>query len=316
MTESQQLFESVLIMLILILLSAFLLRIKVLEKSNSLFTSKLVLKVTLPALILSSLASSKINIDFLITSGVVAIAEIICILLAFGIAMILKFDKPKTGALMLVSAFGMSTMLGYPIIRQVFPGNVIAMDKAVITGEIGVGLLLFILAPIISMYYGSSEFSGKNIITSIKHFLISPIFISIILGISISLLPIDRSCIIYNGIHKILTHLGSANMFLVAVTVGLLLKLNAENKIIVFITIAIGLKLIIEPLVTYYFSGLFNVNELSSQIATIETAMPSATLAAIFARQYNLKPELVSTTILITLLVSLITVTGMFTILY
>lgn len=312
MTQSQQLFESVLIMLMLILLSAFLVRIKVLEKSNSALTSKLVLKITLPALIITSLASQHINISLLTTSAIIAIAEIVCILLAFSVSRIFRFDKPTTGALMLVSGFGMSTMLGYPIIMEVFPGNITAMDDAVITSEFGVGLLLFILAPIISMYYGGTEISGKKIATSIKEFLLSPIFISIIIGIAISILPINHNSTIYNGFNMMLKHIGSANMFLVAITIGLLLKIDAKKGIIGFIIIASTIKLIIQPLITYYGTSFFNVDTLNIEVALIEAAMPSATLAAIFAHQYNCKPELVSTTIFVTLVFSLLSVSGLF----
>lgn len=312
MTQSQQLFESVLIMLVLILFSSFLVHIKILQKSNSLFTSKLVLKITLPALILISLASQKIDIDLLKTSGIIAFAEIACIIIAFSVARLFKFDKPTTGAIMLVSGFGMSTMLGYPIIRDVFPGNIAAMDDAVVTSEFGVGLLLFFLAPIISMYYGGSEISGQKIVSSIKQFLMSPIFISIILGITISFLPINHNSVIYNGIHLTLTHIGSANMFLVALTIGLLIKFDSQKGIILFVIIAVVIKLLLQPTITHYGTQIFNIDTLNSEIVLIESAMPSATVTAIFARQYNCKPELVSTTIFITLVLSLLSVSGMF----
>ena len=48
------------------------------------------------------------------------------------------------------------------------------------------------------------------------------------------------------------------------------------------------------------------------QIALIETAMPSAILATIYAKHYDCKPELVSTTIVITLIFSLLSVTALF----
>jgi predicted permease len=55
---------------------------------------------------------------------------------------------------------------------------------------------------------------------------------------------------------------------------------------------------------------------MAQQVALIETAMPSAVLAAIYAKHYNCKPELVSTTIVVTLVLSLISVTVLFNIFY
>lgn len=316
MNTSEQLVQSVVIMLTLVLLFAILRRFGLLKKENSSFTSNLVLKITLPALIFSALVTQKFEFHILLASGFVSIAEIVSIILAWIAAKLIKLKNAETGALMLVSAFGMSTMLGYPLIRQTFPGNSNAMEDAVIISEIGVGLLLFILGPIIAMHYGENNVKEKAITASIGKFLTSPIFISIIAGISISFINLPENNIALNTISKLLTLIGNANIFLVAITIGLLIEPHNFKKLGGFLLIAITLKLIIQPLITYSLASFSGMDSLTTQVAIIETAMPSAILVAIYARQYNCKPEIVSTTILVTLILSLISVTAFFNIFY
>jgi malate permease and related proteins len=312
MNNSQQLFEGVIIMLTLIILAVVLRRTGILKKSDSSITSSLVLKVTLPALIFSSLVTQKFDSHLLLISAIVAISEILSIALAWFIARILKLGKGETGALMLVSAFGMSTMLGYPIVRQVFPGNPMAMEDAIVSSEIGVGLLLFILGPVIAMYYGDTSVKGKVIFASIKQFCTSPIFVSLILGITLSFVKITNDSQVVVTVMHILKLVGNANLLLVAITIGLLLEPTINTKAYGFLLVVILLKLIFQPLSAHFLSSVFDLNEIANQVVLIETSMPSAILVAIFAKQYNCRPELVSTTIIVTLILSLISVTSFF----
>lgn len=316
MTTTEQLAQSVIIMLIFIGLTNILKRVGFLEKSNSLFTSKLVLKITLPALIFTSLSAQSFNSEVLFISGIVAMTEILSIFLAFLSAKLLKLQRGETGALMLVSAFGMSTMLGYPLIRNTFPGIEVAMEDAVIISEIGVGIILFILGPVIAMTYGESKFKGKAVINSIKVFLTSPIFISIVAGICFSFIDLPKNNMVFNTLDHILNLVGSANLFLVGITIGLLIEFNSLKKIALFLIFASVIKLIIQPMATYYASTFVDIDTLLKQVAFIESSMPSAILVAIYAKEYNCKPELVSTTILVTLILSLISVPVFFSILF
>lgn len=183
MNTSLALVEGVLVMLSVILLAILLKRKNILQKEHSALFSRLVMKVTLPALIFSSLVISRFEEKFLMMALVMAAVEIACILLALMVARSLKMGRGETGALILVSAFGMTAMLGYPLISQVFPNNPLALEEAVITSELGVGFLLFIFGPLIAMYYGQSEVIKKDLAKSVGDFFISPIFIALITGI-------------------------------------------------------------------------------------------------------------------------------------
>ena len=313
MSTTGQLFEGIVIILAIMLLAVLLKKLKVLETEHSRLFSQIVLKVTLPALIVISLVSQRVDGNIVLFCGVMAIAEIVCLLVAYGVAKGLKFSRGKTGALMLVSAFGMSTFLGYPIIRLVYPDNTVSMDDAVLISELGVGLLLFILGPVIAIHYGGEKVSSKAVITSVKQFIRSPIFFAVVVGLGISLLPINKDTIIYIAVQNTLTHIGNANFLLVAFTIGLLLEFKINAKVLVFAALVICIKLIIQPVGAHCLSLMtLNGNGMAAQVLFIEAAMPASILSTVYAKQYNCEPALVANTVFITLLVSLVTVPVLF----
>ncbi len=312
MSTTQSLLEGVIVMLAIISLAVILRKFSILTKDNSLLFSKIVMQITLPALIFSSLAIKDFDARFLKMALIMCVIEIAVIILAWLIATLLKFEKGKKGALILVSAFGMTTMLGYPIISQVFPGNAMAMEEAVVTSEFGVGFLLFILGPLIAMYYGESKVEGRFILKSAKKFFVSPIFIALIAGVAFSFLKIDQNNSVFSTFIRFFNLIGNANLLMVALTIGLLIEFKGVKNIFLFLSLAVVLKLIIKPLLAVWFTNNGDFTEMMQQIVLIETALPSAILGVVFARQYNCRPELVSLAIMTTLILSVASVSLLF----
>lgn len=312
MGTTLNLIEGVIVMLAIISLAFLLKKLSVLRKEDSMLFSKIVLQITLPAVIFSSLAVNNFDTNFLIMAAIMAVIEIIVLIVAWLIANLLKFDKGEKGALLLVSAFGMTTMLGYPLIKQIFPGNTLAMEEAVVTSEFGVGLLLFILGPAIAMYYGNSKLEGKFIIKSIRKFFISPIFISLISGIAISFIPFNKNDQFFTPFFNFFHLIGNANFLMVAFTIGLVIEFKHFKNMYLFLFLAVLLKLGVKPLLAVGLTNSDDFTQMMREIVLIETALPSAILTVVFAKQYNCRPDLVSMAIMVTLLLSVFTVSAMF----
>jgi predicted permease len=307
MSTTQSLVEGVIVMLAIISLAVLLKKIGILKKDDSQLFSRIVLQITLPAVIFSSLAIQQFNIDFILMAAMMAVVEIGVIILAWLIATLLKLKPGEKGALILVSAFGMTSFLGYPIIRQVFPGNALAMAETVVTSELGVGLLLFVLGPLIAMYYGESKVEGKFISKSLIKFFVSPVFIALVAGIGFSFIPFNHDNQAFNTFVHFFQLIGNANLLMVTFTIGLLIEFRQINKIYLFLGIAVLLKLIIKPLLAVWLTYDPHFTDMMREIVFIETALPSAILTAVFSKQYNCRPDLVSMAIMVTLVLSVIT---------
>lgn len=316
MDTTQSLVNGVAVLGSMIILALLLKKAGVLKMENSKLFSWVVLHITLPALIFSTLATTQFNSQYLWMAAIMAIIEIALLVVAWLVASVLKFDSGKKGALMLVSAFGMTSLLGYPIIQQIFPGNALAMEEAVVTSEFGVGLLLFVLGPLIAMYFGESNVEEKKMIRSVKTFFISPIFISIIAGIGFSFLPISKTSMVFTTFFHFFHLLGNANTFLVALSIGLILEFRHEKGIIVFLLFALLLKLGLKPVLSFWMTSGAQFTDLMREIVFIETALPSALLVAVFAKQYKCRPDLVSMAIVTTLIASLLSVSLLYTLIF
>ena len=316
MQTSYALLEGVMVMLAVILLAVLLKRKKVLTQDHSGLFSRLVVKLTLPALIFSSLVITRFHMQFLMMALVMAAVEVASILLALMLARSLKMDRGTTGALILVSAFGMTAMLGYPLISQVYPNNPLAMEEAVITSELGVGLLLFILGPLVAMYWGDSEVVKKDLARSVGDFFVSPIFIALVAGIGFSFIRIPTGNIVFSVIDRTAVLVGNANTRLVALAVGLVLEVQHMRKYALFLLIAVVLKLLVKPLLAYAVLRDPSFTDMMRQIVFIETAMPSALLGVVFARHYHCRPDLVSMAVVVTLAASIFTVSALFFLLF
>jgi len=312
MNTTQSLFEGVIVMVAIISLVVLLKKFTVLKKEDSLLFSRIVLQVTLPALILSSLAVKVFDDRFVIMAAIMAVVEIGMIVLAWLLANLFKFQRGEKGALILVSAFGMTTMLGYPIIQQVFPNNPLAMEEAVVTSEFGVGLLLFILGPFIAMYYGESKVEGRFIMKSVQKFFVSPIFISLVAGIAVSFIPVDHNNQVFTTMIRFFELIGNANLLMVAITIGLIIEFKQFKSIYLFLGMAVLLKLIVKPLLAFWLTNDPRFTDMMREIVVIETALPSAILSVVFAKQYNCRPDLVAMAIMVTLVLSVFSVSLLF----
>lgn len=312
MDVSQSLLEGVIVMFTIIMFAVLLRRLGIIKKDQSQLFSNIIMKFTLPAVIFSSLAVNSFDRDFLIMAGIMAGIEVGVAILAWLIATVLRFKAGEKGALILVSAFGMTALLGYPIIRQVFPGNSMAIEEAVITSEFGVGLLLFVFGPLIAMYYGSKEIDGRAVISSVKKFFVSPIFVSLIAGILVSFIPVGHDNAVFKTIIHIFSLIGNANLLMVAFTIGLVIEMKSIQQYYLFLGTAILLKLLVKPLLAVWFTDMPCFTEMMKQVVFIETALPSAILTVVFAKHYNCRPDLVSMAIMITLILSSVSVSLLF----
>ena len=188
----QQLISSIAVLVGLIGLAMFLRWIGIVKEKDGQVFSKLVTQITLPALIFVSLAKTSIEWSEGFLALIMFIAEIASLALAWILGRAMKLSAPQQGALMLVSGFGSSSLLGYALINQVFPGNTQALTEAVVVSEIGVGPALFTIGTMLAMYYGGQKVDGKDRFSAPLKFFRSPIFRLYLLMFELYLFCISR----------------------------------------------------------------------------------------------------------------------------
>ncbi|MCF8228916.1 MAG: AEC family transporter [Bacteroidales bacterium] len=303
----QRAITSISILILVIFLGYFLRKFKTLKEDHAKLFANLILKITLPALIFSALSQSNLSSENIMLAVVMIASQGACALIAYGAGSLLKLSGPKKGGLILASTFPSSAFLGYAIVREIYQNNPGAIADAVIISELGVALPLFTFGIFIAMHFGNTNKSGSEIRREILHFLYSPIFISIVLGILFSWVRIPQKNTFISGFYETLHLISSANSFLVAMCIGVMLKFRGITKYALILLIAIVIKLIMQPLFSYGQALLLDFNETWQRISVLEAAMPTAAMTAVFAKKYGDDADLTSVLVFATFLSSCLT---------
>lgn len=280
------------------------------EEQGTLF-SNLVTHVTLPALVFSSLSHATLYPEYALLALLMVAAELISLLLAWSVGRGLNLENAQMGAFMLVSAFGSSSFLGYALISQVFPGDIDAMTEAVIISEVGLVPVLFTVGTMVAIYYGRSDLDSKGRLLATTAFFRSPLFFSLVSGLCWSMLQLPVEGVLITPIFHFLEVLSSANTFLVAMTVGVLLHFSGMRSILWLVLFVCLIKLVLKPLLVWVPTLPMNLQDWQLQVLVLEAAMPPALLTVVFAKTYGCDARLASKLIFAALLISSITIITM-----
>jgi len=308
-------FTSVLVLVGLILLAMGLRRLGLVKEAQGPLFATLVTHVTLPALIFVSLARSILHWEYAVLALVMLGAEVASLALAWLAGRRLALAPPQLGAVMLVAGFGSSSLLGYALITEVYGADSQAIAEAVIISELGVGPALFTLGTMIALYYGSNaKDAGARMVEALKFFR-SPIFVAVVLGLFWSVLRLPTNGSYLGPLFQAIGVLGSANTFVVAMTVGLLLHFEGIRSLVGLAALVITIKLILKPFIVWLPAVGLSMSDTQIQILVLEAAMPSALLTVVLASSYGCDAKLASKLVFATSLASSVTLMAMFSLL-
>ena len=310
MPFSETVGQSVGVLVTLILLCYFLRRAGVVKEEHGAIFSKMITQVTLPAVIFIAMSEREIRADKLLLPAVIIVAEVACGLLAWGIGASLKLSRPRQGALILASTFGSSAFLGYAIVSQVYAGSPEAIYDAVVLSEIGVGVLIFTAGVSIATHFGAAESSPEERRATALRYFVSPICISLVLGIACSFLKLPRENVVVDGVYNVLRVLAHANTAMVVLTLGVMLKFENLFRALPVVLLACLLKLFVQPALVFLQVQAMHLDKIAHEVSVLEAAMPTAALCAVFAKRYECDAELTSLLVFATFLSSVFSIVG------
>ena len=302
---------SISMLVIIILLVVYLRHKDLLKQENSILFSWLVMQITLPALIFHALAHSTMEWHYLLLFLIMFGMEMLLLSIAWGIGKLLKLKRAQMGSFLLVSTFGSSALLGYPLIVELFPHNNEVLTEAAFISELGVGLPFFTVGVMVAIYYGNSQQKETTALSGAVQFFRSTIFLSIVAGAVWSLLSFPTKGILVEPFFAMIHILSSANTFLVTLLVGVLLQFGSLYNIIKIIVAVIILKLILSPVLVSLPASFMTLNVWQLQVLILDAAMPSAMLSVVLAKRYGCDAQLAAKLVFVTLFASIVTVSVM-----
>jgi len=303
------LLKSVAIFFILVIFIQLLKRKGVFNDSHQSVFNRLVTELALPVTIFSTLAVARIHPDQILGATVMVTTIAACCLLAYIACRAMKLSYGKTGALVMLAGIGSTSTMAYPLIRQTFGANSEALALGLIIGEFGACIPYFIIGVPITAWFGSRETKQAPAAWPVvKNFFVSPIFISFILGVIVSQVPIAPSFVAQDIFMTFFAYFANGLEILVAVSLGLMLKPVDLRPILPLFLLIVGIKLFINPVFALIGATTLGLSPLATEILVIEAAMPSGAIAAVVAGRYGCDGALASALVVATYIVSLATI--------
>ncbi|HRU04377.1 MAG TPA: AEC family transporter [Candidatus Brocadiia bacterium] len=312
MTPTFHVIETVLAFSAVITLSALLKRFSVASESDAPLFARILTRLVVPALVFRQLATHPLQARQLVMVGAMIAASLVSLALAWLAGRALRLDRARLGALMIVSTFGSSSLLGYPMIEFSFPNDAEAMTDAVLVSELGVGLPIFTICPLVAMLCGARQDRTRSWTSIAVEYVRSPVFIAVALGLVAAPLRPDAGNPVIAVVSQALYMLEGAVTLLAGLTLGLQLKHSSLKGVWILLIVSSVIQMGIEPFVAVSLGHLGGLSGERLQVLALISSMPAAVLGPVFATRYDCAGETASTLAFAHIVLGAVVIPGVF----
>lgn len=286
---------------IIMLLGYLVYRIKLVDDHFLKKFTKLILDVTLPAMILASVLKldERQSVSDVMTAIIISAALFFAILPALGwlLAKLMFVKKEAVGLYTFMNAYSNVGFMGFPVISALC-GSVGLFYAAIFN-------LIFNLA-VYTMGIWMMNKGNKNAVKFNPKLLCTPGVLVAFIAIGIYFLNIRFPAVITDSVDAVGSITSPSAMLIIGCTLAKMDIKSVFNEWRLYPWTII--KQIAIPLLLWIPFTLVIKNELLLQVAYILTAMPVANSAVLFATNYSGDAELAAKSVFLTTLISLVTV--------
>lgn len=285
---------------LVIALGYFLFKMKLLDVDLNKKLTTLLLSVTTPAMIVSSVLSTTVTQglnDILFVFAVGFAIYLIMPVLGFFIVKVLRIPLPQQGLYIFMTVFSNIGFMGFPVMKAIF-GN----EAVFFTAIFNMIFNLFVFtAGIMIMNYGT----GQKVKLDPRN-LLSPGVIASLVALLIYFTGIKLPDVLSSTVTMIGDITTPMAMLLIGSTLANipLKEVFSELRIYPYTII----KQIIVPIIAYPILNMFIGDPLILGITLIMISMPVANSAVLFATEYEGDVSLAAKTVFMTTLLSVVTI--------
>ncbi|MEE0776335.1 MAG: AEC family transporter [Bacillota bacterium] len=273
-------------------------RCKVMTDVSNRWLTKLMLNVTVPAMILASVMDTQISMsitDLLVIIAIAFLTSGILLVLGLIVPHLLRVPKGNRGLYTFMTMFGNIAFMGFPVISSIYGDEAIFYSALFM---IPFNLLIFSLGVMLIAPKGEAKMDLS--------FLKSPALIASILSVILFFLPVSVPDVIAETCNLVGDITVPGAMLLIGSTLALLPIRQMFNDWRIYIFSAI--RLIALPLIMWVLLHPLVHDPLILGIAVVNSAMPVATNATMFCMEYGGNEKLASKGIFLTTVLSVITI--------
>lgn len=303
MEELQTLLNQMVVFATLIAVGVLAFRFKLLNDENIDSITTLIVKVTLPLMIVTMIPSGGTRQEILMMFPFLICAAA-SMLLVLGIGMLASrftsLKQPTRNIHGGCAGFGNTSFIGYPLILAMFPEK---GPLAIAVFALVDNTLVWTIGPLIS----NPDTQNKKIDFSR---LVSPITISVLIGMALLFLNIHPQNLAWNA----LSDVGGMSKYLALVYIGGDIGRKGLKKLFrrPSVLLTIPIKLIVAPLAVFFIMraiGLISIEQIV--MLTVFAMTPTMVAISMQARMYGSDDEYASAAVIATSLCSIVTMPGM-----
>ncbi|WP_226037243.1 AEC family transporter [Aquibacillus saliphilus] len=253
-----------------------------------------------PFLAFRTFYQNALNMDYFYLGFFLVSLMLLSILICYIVGLSKKWDNATTSSLILSSSFMNNGNYGTPLVLIVF-------------GETGLhyAIILMVLQQLImstiGIYVaakGGSNGKGMNF-SPLKEVIKVPIVYGAVLGICLKITDVSIGSELMTAVNMV----SDATIPTIMIVLGMqLAKITLKKLEFGKLTFSLMIKLVIAPIIAYLITILLPVDEVVKDILILMAAMPTAANTTMYALQFDVKPEFVSSVTLISTLLSIVTI--------
>ncbi|RNB85320.1 AEC family transporter [Brevibacillus nitrificans] len=215
-----------------------------------------------------------------------------------------KYDKQLESAVMLSTAFMNSGNYGTPII-------LFAFGEAGFTYAVQIMVFHSIIMGVFGVYFASRGRGGVG--TAIKAIFKQPSNYAVVVAILLQ----QMNIVIPESYYQAIDLVAQAAIPVIMLILGMqLANVSSSNFAWQQLSVVSVIRLVASPLLAYLICLFFPIDPLLRNVLVILAAMPSAATTAIYAIQFNMRPQFVSSSVLVTTVISVGTLTFLLNVLH
>jgi predicted permease len=291
--DANQLLSTIETLVVLIMLGSLLKTFGIMSAEIAPVINRLVMTVTLPALVFKSIRSTSDRVFTLETLKIPLVAILVilgCAGLGYLVAhYLLRLDRKRTGAFLLSVMFGSTAFVGYPLFENLIKAGVVdqrVLVHHVFYSELGILVPLVTVGLIVASYFGEGQKFTWNDLLAIPR---SAPFIAMLLGL---LFYKDTLPAVVDSAVGVLAQ---STSFLMMFSLGLTIVWRDLTTFWQANVLAGLVRLVAGPLLALLLVRMLGMDQSMSQAVIIDAAMPAILLSLVYAAQFKLDAKFAST---------------------
>ncbi|AFZ67858.1 AEC family transporter [Deinococcus peraridilitoris] len=265
--------------------------------------SRVAYYLLIPAYVFDVLARAELPLAQVTRMGLhAAVVHLLCAILGYGLARLLRRPPNVAAAYALVAVFGNVGNFGLPIVQ---------FDLG--PGAQGAGTVYFLAILTVSFVVGVAVASAPRGVSgplAVRRAVMAVVKTPALLAIPPAVLVNALNLEVPLAAQRAVGLLGSAMIPIMLLALGVQLASSAWPRLTLDVVYASGVRLLAGPLLALLLAAPFGVTGLERSVGVLQSAMPAAVLASIIAIEYELLPQFVTACVLFSTLASLLTLTA------